>query len=54
MVDVIVIDDGSSDPTVARRLAQYGQLASFRILANSTNLGYTRTVNRGIAEAAGQ
>ncbi|RZJ97323.1 MAG: glycosyltransferase [Novosphingobium sp.] len=49
--ELILIDDASSDPRMASLLAQFEGLANVRVLRNVENLGFTRTVNRGIAAA---
>lgn len=51
-LEVILINDGSSDPAIARELDGLRSDPMFRVLHNERNLGFTRTVNRGIAEAA--
>lgn len=48
---VIVIDDGSTDPRIGVLLEEYKVIPGFCILRNPANLGYTKTVNRGIREA---
>lgn len=48
---VIIIDDNSPDPAVGVILAEFRDTTGITIVRNSTNLGYTRTVNHGIAEA---
>lgn len=50
-VDVILIDDASTDARVARVLEKHAGGGRLELLANSENLGYTATVNRGIAHA---
>jgi GT2 family glycosyltransferase/glycosyltransferase involved in cell wall biosynthesis len=45
---VLMIDDGSSDPRISPLLADYGARDGFHLLTNEKNLGYTRTINRGI------
>ncbi|MDN8011726.1 glycoside hydrolase family 99-like domain-containing protein [Burkholderia multivorans] len=50
---LIVIDDGSSDPGVIPMLAEFEGVPGVRILRNEVNIGYTKTINRGILEAAG-
>ncbi len=47
---LLLIDDASTDPRVADVLARYGGRAGVRVLRNETNLGFTRTVNRGLRE----
>ncbi|MBD0426215.1 glycosyltransferase [Aquisalinus flavus] len=48
---VIVIDDCSPDPAVAKVLAGFDGAEGFEILRNETNQGFTRTINRGLGEA---
>ncbi|MFC0266581.1 glycosyltransferase [Kushneria aurantia] len=48
---IIVIDDASPDPAVAALLAQYRDVWPFECYRNAHNLGFTATVNRGIALA---
>lgn len=47
----IVIDDASSDPTVQDVLNDYRHLKKFEFYQNEVNLGFTQTVNKGIALA---
>ena len=48
---LIVIDDASTDARIAPLLAGYRGIAGVTVLANERNLGFTATVNRGIALA---
>lgn len=50
-VEVILINDGSSDPAICEELNGLASEDMFRVLHNETNLGFTRTINRGIEEA---
>ena len=50
---VILIDDASDDPAVESVLAKHHDQPGIELHRNGKNLGYTRTVNRGI-ELAGQ
>jgi GT2 family glycosyltransferase/glycosyltransferase involved in cell wall biosynthesis len=50
-VRLIIIDDASTDPRVCQMLDALECLPSVKILKNGNNLGFTRTANRGIAEA---
>lgn len=48
---ILLIDDCSPDERIGRILAGHAGAENVRIVRNSENLGFTRTVNRGIAEA---
>lgn len=48
---LIVIDDASTDASIAPLLARYRNRRGVTVLANERNLGFTATANRGIAEA---
>ena len=48
---LIVIDDASTDAGIAPLLDRYRGISRVEILANTENLGFTATVNRGIALA---
>ncbi len=48
---ILLIDDCSPDPRVRDILARHSDNTKIRILGNETNMGFTRTVNRGIVEA---
>lgn len=48
---LLVIDDGSPDPAVAPMLAEFEGRPGVTILKNTPNIGYTKTINRGIREA---
>lgn len=45
---IIVIDDASPDPAVAQLLDGYRDVWPFECYRNEHNLGFTRTVNRGL------
>lgn len=49
-VEIIVINDGSTDLSISGLLAEYDGKGSIRVLHNDGNKGYTQTVNRGISE----
>ena len=51
--EILLIDDASTDPRVAELLGRWGGREGVRVLRNDDNLGYTRTVNRGIDESPG-
>lgn len=48
---ILLIDDCSPDPRIGAILARWEGTPQIRILRNAENLGFTRTINRGIAEA---
>ena len=48
LTEILIINDGSTDSEVAERLKPYENHPSVRVMENKRNLGYTRTVNRGI------
>jgi glycosyltransferase involved in cell wall biosynthesis len=50
--ELLVIDDGSTDDSHARAAAINDP--RIRILRNETNIGLTRSLNRGLAEARGE
>jgi glycosyltransferase involved in cell wall biosynthesis/GT2 family glycosyltransferase len=45
---VMVIDDGSPDTRVQHVLAEFADIPGLTLERNDTNIGYTRTVNRGL------
>lgn len=48
---VLMINDGSSDERVQPLLERFARHPGFHLLVNPQNMGYTRTINRGIAWA---
>lgn len=50
-VDILFIDDASPDPAIGGLLARAATRPGMRVLRNAENLGFTRTINRGIGEA---
>tara|TARA_R110002074_G_scaffold139168_1_gene284639 strand:+ start:1028 stop:4801 length:3774 start_codon:yes stop_codon:yes gene_type:complete len=50
-IEIILIDDRSPDPVIRDILETVQNDVRFRVLANSENMGFTRTVNRGLKEA---
>ncbi|MDQ4026129.1 MAG: glycosyltransferase, partial [Actinomycetota bacterium] len=50
---LLVIDDASPDPRIGELLDRYRGLPGVEILRNQENLGYTRTINRGVDHARG-
>lgn len=50
---LILINDASPEPMMAAMLATCVQLPNMIVLTNPENLGFVRTVNRGLAVAAG-
>jgi O-antigen biosynthesis protein len=51
--EILLIDDASTDPRMAELLGEWARLDRVRVLHNDLNVGYTPTVNRGIAECSG-
>ena len=51
-IEIILIDDCSPDPAIKDILETVQGDPRFRVLANSENLGFTQTVNRGLKEAS--
>ena len=51
--EVVLIDDASTDPRIRTLLDTYAELENVRVLRNKENRGFTRTVNRGLAETQG-
>jgi teichuronic acid biosynthesis glycosyltransferase TuaG len=52
-LDIIIIDDGSSDGTVAV-MESYSENEKVRLLKNEVNMGVSETRNRGVREAKGE
>jgi GT2 family glycosyltransferase/glycosyltransferase involved in cell wall biosynthesis len=51
--DIIVVDDCSPEPELSRWLDEVAATGRIRLLRNSANLGFVRSVNRGM-DAAGR
>ncbi|PHQ64557.1 MAG: hypothetical protein COC10_00265 [Sphingobium sp.] len=51
---VLIIDDGSPDPAIAPLLDRFAGIPGLTIMRSPRNLGYTKTINLGIAHAAGR
>lgn len=49
---VLMINDGSSDERVQPLLDRFARNPGFHLMINPQNMGYTRTINRGIRWAA--
>lgn len=49
-VEILFIDDASPDDRIGMLMERAKAHANMRVLRNETNMGFTRTVNRGIAE----
>ena len=45
---IVVIDDASTDPGVRTMLNRHNGLGKIEVVRNEQNLGFTRTINRGI------
>ena len=52
-VSILLINDASPDPRIAPVLAAATELPGFKVLQNTKNLGFSGTINRGIAECPG-
>lgn len=50
-VGVIIVHDASTDPDVAPLVAEAARREGWELLENDENLGFTRSVNRGLATA---
>ncbi|MGB5832399.1 MAG: glycosyltransferase family 2 protein [Thiohalocapsa sp.] len=49
--DIIILDDASTEPGLAARLAAAAEAPNVTLVHSSENMGFTRTINRGIALA---
>jgi len=49
-VEILFIDDASPDDRIGALMEHAKTHANMRVLRNETNMGFTRTVNRGLAE----
>jgi len=49
---LLIIDDASTDPAMRGELQRFDELPGVRVVRNPSNLGYTRTINKG-CELAG-
>jgi len=49
-VEILFIDDASPDGRIAELMERARRYPNMRVLRNETNLGFTRTVNRGLTE----
>ena len=47
--EIIIINDASTDTTVAPLLDQYAETGRIRVVHNKNNVGYTNVINSGIA-----
>jgi O-antigen biosynthesis protein len=52
--ELLLIDDASTDAATQRMLAGYADAPKVTLLRNDENLGFTRTVNRGLLHAQGR
>lgn len=48
--EILFIDDASPDPAIAGLMDRAERHPGMRVLRNAQNLGFTRTINRGLAE----
>jgi len=51
---VVVVDDATPDPAIARHLDALASASRVVLLRNDSNQGFVRSVNRGMAHAAGR
>ncbi len=51
-VDILIIDDASTEPAIGELLAAAAREPNVRVVRNQENLGFTRTVNLGLALVA--
>ena len=51
-VELLIIDDASPDERTTTLLERYARIGFVTVLRNETNLGFTRTVNRGLRHAS--
>jgi len=49
-VDILFVNDASPDPAIKEILSRTSVHANMRVLHNDENMGFTRTVNRGLSE----
>lgn len=49
-VEILFIDDASPDGRIAELMERARRYPNMRVLRNETNMGFTRTVNRGLTE----
>ncbi|WP_162314779.1 glycosyltransferase [Pseudoxanthomonas yeongjuensis] len=53
-VELLLIDDASTEQEIGNLLNHYGDFPYVHVYRNETNLGYTRTVNRGLSLCEGR
>jgi GT2 family glycosyltransferase/glycosyltransferase involved in cell wall biosynthesis len=51
--EALIVDDASTDDDTVALLRRYAALSGIRLVRNEVNQGFTRTVNRGLAETDG-
>lgn len=49
---ILLIDDASSDASIGKILSRYEHNDRIRVLKNPHNIGFTKTINRGISETS--
>jgi GT2 family glycosyltransferase/glycosyltransferase involved in cell wall biosynthesis len=52
--DILLIDDASTDSRIAEFLGSLLRRPRTRVISNPENLGYTRTINKAIADCSGR
>lgn len=50
---LLIIDDASTEPEISELIQSYDKFSNVRSIKNDKNLGYTKTINRGISECKG-
>ncbi|HQT66486.1 MAG: hypothetical protein B7Z78_00170 [Rhodospirillales bacterium 20-60-12] len=50
--DIIIIDDGSPEPSLSRHVAEYAAIQGVTLIRNRQNRGFPAAVNAGLAAAA--
>jgi len=53
-LEIIIVDDASTDPTVKRILDKYKNNARVKLFSNETNMGISETQNKAITHSTGE